>query len=140
MHGPIKCPINVQLLGNGGIENRQDGLEKLGNLDGFLIGQATFGNPWCFLDNPNVDFTEKMPIILNHAKWLIETKGDHVGTREIRKHLLSYVKGFHKAKEFRSELCHVNSYEEIESIIKRIEVCYTEYKQTAPNKIKELVG
>ena len=99
-----------------------EGYEKMGNLDGFLIGQATFGNPWIFLgDNAPSSFSEKLPVMLKHAEFLIENKGQLVGCREIRKHLLSYIKGFDGAKTFRSRLSKVESIDEIYAILSTIE-------------------
>ena len=46
----LKKEVSIPVLGNGGLESLQEGYDKLGNLDGFLIGQATFGNPWIFLE------------------------------------------------------------------------------------------
>lgn len=116
----MKTKVSIPVLGNGGITSIPDGLSKLGNLDGFLIGQASFGNPWVFSLNPHLTFQDKLPIILNHAQWLIEDKGERVGTLEIRKHLLSYVKGFPQAKQFRSQLCRVSSLAEIQTILTEI--------------------
>jgi tRNA-dihydrouridine synthase B len=110
----LKKHISIPLLGNGGIETLQDGLNKTQNLDGFLIGQASFGNPWVFsLEGKPELFNDRLPVILKHAEWLIESKGEEVGTREIRKHLLSYVKGFRGAKEYRSKITHVTCYKDI---------------------------
>lgn len=111
--------ISIPVLANGGIANIPDGLSKLGNLDGFLIGQASFGNPWVFGAVP-LTFEEKTPVILQHARWMVETKGHKHGILEMRKHLLHYVKGFPGAKEFRSALCHVASLEDIESVLNHI--------------------
>jgi tRNA-dihydrouridine synthase B len=121
----LKEAISIPLLGNGGITSYNDGLSKLGNLDGFLIGQASFGNPWVFTPEgkPN-SFIEQLPVILNHAEWLIEDKGVDVGTREIRKHLLSYIKSFPGAKSFRSALSRVTSFVEIETILNEIKTNY----------------
>ncbi|RAP38828.1 dihydrouridine synthase [Candidatus Marinamargulisbacteria bacterium SCGC AAA071-K20] len=114
----LKKHISIPLLGNGGIVSLQDGLDKLNNLDGFLIGQASFGNPWVFsLDDKPLSFIDRLPVILKHAEWLIESKGEQIGTREIRKHLLSYVKGFRGAKEYRSKITHVGCYEDIVSTL-----------------------
>lgn len=117
----LKNAISIPVLGNGGITDINDGLQKLNNLDGFLIGQATFGNPWVFSPEgaPRL-FSQKLPLIKNHAAWLIESKGEKIGTKEIRKHLLSYVKGLKGAKQYRSKLTHVNSLTEIESILNEI--------------------
>ena len=110
----LKEHIDIPLIINGGIESYQDGIEKTKNCDGFYIGQASFGNPWIFSDQPAPKrIEEKYPIILKHAQYLIEDKGECVGTREIRKHLLQYIKGFQGAKQFRSQLVHVKCYQDI---------------------------
>ncbi|MBT6120031.1 dihydrouridine synthase [bacterium] len=117
----MKENISIPVLGNGGILNVEDGLKKLGNLDGFLIGQATFGNPWVFLEKSReISFAEKIPIIQKHSQWLIDLKGEYVGTKEIRKHLVSYARGFPGAKQFRSELVRVDSYKKICTVLGRI--------------------
>jgi tRNA-dihydrouridine synthase B len=114
----LKKQLSIPLLGNGGIINIKDGLDKCRNLDGFLIGQASFGNPWVFLnDNQDLPFSEKLPVIKLHSKWLIEAKGPEIGCREIRKHLLFYVKNFKGAKKYRAELVRVESLEEINNIL-----------------------
>ncbi|MDC0036796.1 tRNA-dihydrouridine synthase [bacterium] len=110
----LKQNLSIPLIINGGITSLADGHEKLGNCDGFYIGQASFGNPWVFTtEGAPKTFREKIPTILNHTRWLIEAKGDVVGTREIRKHLLQYIKGFRGAKSFRSQVVHVGCYADI---------------------------
>ena len=89
-------------------------------MDGFYIGQATFGNPWIFTGQKPERFIDRLPVILNHAKYLIEHKGDRVGTREIRKHLLAYVKGVWGAKPYKKYLSTVESYDQIKQILQEI--------------------
>lgn len=117
----LKEALHIPVLGNGGITSVSDGLSKLHNLDGFLIGQASFGNPWVFDPSGKIpSFAEKIPLILNHAEWLIEHKGLEHACREIRKHLVCYVKGIPSAKLFRSRLVRVTSVLEISQILSEI--------------------
>lgn len=117
----LKEALSIPVLGNGGIESLSDGLEKCQNLDGFLIGQASFGNPWVFtMDGMPEQFSDKLPIIKLHADYLVENKGELVGCREIRKHLLQYVKGFRGAKQFRSKITHVDSLASIYDVLDEI--------------------
>lgn len=115
----MKREINIPVIANGGIASIEDGISKLGNLDGFLIGQATFGNPWVF-GNQALPFIEKIPLIVQHAEWMVESKGERHGILEMRKHLLQYVKGFYGAKDYRSALCHVASIAEIKQVLEDI--------------------
>ncbi len=117
----LKKALTIPVLGNGGITSYNDGLNKLGNLDGLLIGQATFGNPWIFnVEEKTIPLSEKIPLILQHANWLIEDKGLRVGIREIRKHLVQYIKGIDGAKAIRSALVRVESVQEIAEILKKL--------------------
>jgi tRNA-dihydrouridine synthase B len=117
----LKENVSIPVIINGGITSIEDGLSKLNNCDGFYIGQTSFGNPWVFSPTgaPH-SFEEKVPVMLKHTQWLIEDKGEFVGTREIRKHLLQYVKGFSNAKHFRSKLVHVKNYNDVKAVLEEI--------------------
>jgi tRNA-dihydrouridine synthase B len=115
----MKRHLKIPVLGNGGITSIRDGMSKIGNLDGFLIGQATFGNPWVFGTDP-ATFADKVPLIMQHAELMIQNKGERGGILEMRKHLLQYVKAFPGARQFRSSLCHVTSLTEIAAALDHI--------------------
>ena len=117
----LKQHLSIPLIGNGGITSYQDGMDKCGNLDGVYIGQASFGNPWVFHpDGMPEKLSDRVPVMIRHARYLIEDKGEFLGCREIRKHLLQYIKGFKRAKEFRSKLVHVQSLDEIKQRLEEI--------------------
>lgn len=116
----LKKQLHIPVLGNGGITSLADGLAKLGNLDGFLIGQASFGNPWVFSDHQPSSFAEKLPTILLHVLALIEAKGEAIAYREIRKHLAAYVKNMPGAKVYRQRLVLVSSLAEIMGVLEEI--------------------
>jgi tRNA-dihydrouridine synthase B len=117
----LKRNLKIPVIGNGGITSIDDGKIKLGNLDGFMIGQAAFGNPWVFSTNGfPTTFAEKIPVIIRHLNYLIELKGERVALLEIRKHLLAYVKGLPNATVFRSRLVRVESIKEAETILHEI--------------------
>ncbi len=128
----LKRALSIPVLANGGIASRTDGNRKLGNLDGFLIGQAAIGNPWVFAPNPNGvsnagfaerlerPFSEKIPVILRHAELLVEYKGPVYGIREMRKHLLAYVKGLPDARLYRSWLAQTTDLAMLRGTLERI--------------------
>lgn len=116
----LKKNVTIPVIGNGGITSIADGKNKLGNLDGFMIGQASFGNPWVFSESPTPSFTNKIPLIKKHAELLFELKGEKVAMLEIRKHLLHYVKGLPHASLYRSKLVQVKSLPEIDDALQSI--------------------
>ncbi len=122
---PYNCPadfspiaelqnrVSIPVLANGGITSVIDGIAKTEGLDGFLIGQAAIGNPWVFANTQPATFGEKLPLIKEHARLLFELKGPKGASLEIRKHLLAYVRGIPHAAEYRSQLVHVKTLEEV---------------------------
>ncbi|MBN1779208.1 MAG: tRNA-dihydrouridine synthase [Candidatus Buchananbacteria bacterium] len=117
----LKRNIKIPVIGNGGIASIQDGLDKLDNLDGFMIGRASFGNPWIF--SPvikNLTFAQKLPIIKDHINYLVESKGQNRAMFEIRKHLVAYVKSFPGASEFRASLVRVENPQQAFEILEKI--------------------
>lgn len=127
----LKHALSIPVIGNGGIESLDDGYRYCHALDGFYIGQATFGNPWIFTSEKPALFRDRLPVILNHVKYLIEHKGEDVGTKEIRKHLLAYVKGIHGVKPYKPQLSTVRSYEQIKQLL--IEISETELADVKTN-------
>lgn len=113
----LKETLSIPVLGNGGITSIQDGIEKLGNLDGFMIGQAAIGNPFVFTDKPLRPMSEKIPIMKRHLGYAIDLYGEDIAMRVMRKHLLAYIKGFHGASQYRMKLARVKSLQEAHEIL-----------------------
>lgn len=126
---PYGCPANFQpiyelqasvaipVIGNGGIRSLADGRATLGNLAGFMIGQAALGNPWVFSESGAPPFALRVGHILQHLAWLSELKGLARAQREARKHLLAYVKGIPDAASYRSRLARISSMDEARVIL-----------------------
>ena len=109
----LKQHLAVPLLGNGDVQDHADGLQRMGCLDGFMIGRAAIGNPWVFLKSPRVpDLAERVEVIRAHYLLMRDTllaaaPADRVVNArrralvEFRKHLVGYLRGFPLAKQAR---------------------------------------
>ncbi len=132
--GPIyalkKALPQVTIIGNGDITSAQDALEKIGNLDGVMVGRGTIGNPWLLRDicdafagegvhatQETLSFAQKIPFILEHCTLAVETKGERKGMLEMRKHLAHYVRGIEGAKELRARLVRVETLADARKIL-----------------------
>ncbi|MDD5041517.1 MAG: tRNA-dihydrouridine synthase [Candidatus Peribacteraceae bacterium] len=120
----------VTIIGNGDIQSSQDALDRIGNLDGVMVGRGTIGNPWLLKDicdafagkgihttKDELTFAQKIPFILEHCKRAVQTKGERKGMLEMRTHLAHYVKGMEGAKELRSRLVRVETIEDVRKIL-----------------------
>ena len=122
----LKQHVGIPVICNGDVLSYEDGLAKmvhpagLKNLDWFMIGRASFGNPWGFLPGnyePTLD--EILTTMREHGDLLWQVKWRH-GMMEARKHLVQYLHGFPGVKEYRSSLVQVESNEDIYTVIDRI--------------------
>lgn len=128
----LKRHVSIPVLANGGITSLADGRAKLENLDGFLIGQAAIGNPWALTEHPLVPFHEKVPTILRHAEEMVALRGEQFGMREMRKHLVAYVKGLQNARELRAVLVRVTSLAGLRAVLAPMPVMKPIPKAPAP--------
>ena len=130
----LKKEVSVPVLGNGDIKTPQDAIDKIGNLDGVMVGRSTMGNPWIMKDIADalfrgevkkdltvdtLSFEEKIPFILQHCELSVRLKGEKRGMMEMRKHLASYVKGVEGAGEMRAKLVRVENMDDVKKILIR---------------------
>ena len=103
----LKRHLKIPVIGNGDIQSLNHGLKKIANLDGFMIGRAAIGNPWCFQDRrkyPEPTIDERIKLALKHFHLYRRFKRELVAVREFRKYIGNYVNGFRNAKEWRKRL------------------------------------
>lgn len=134
---------DVQVLGNGDIWSASDAVEmmKQTGIDGIVVGRGCLGRPWLFrdleraidqyLENPQAeikidkvqpDLAGVIEAFRKHAQLLVEffEDEDHA-CRDIRKHVAWYFKGYPVGGELRSALARVESIEQMEEILSKLD-------------------
>lgn len=139
----LKNALSIPVIGNGDVKDWESAKKLLGNLDGVMVGRATFGNPWVMKEvadylydgkkwsSKDMSFLERVDIIKKHVTLAWEAKA-YRGMLEIRKHLASYVKGVPGAGGFRSRLVLVESPEEAHGILDEIVEVLTSHDKIQP--------
>lgn len=96
------------------------GHKSMKDLDGFMIGRASFGNPWCFIPGwyePTLE--EILSTMEEHGRLLWESK-ERKWMMEARKHLVQYLHSFPGVKDYRTSLVHVENTEDIQRVLDQI--------------------
>ncbi|MCD6109690.1 tRNA-dihydrouridine synthase [bacterium] len=126
----LKERLNIPIIGNGDIDSPKTAIERLKNLDGIMVGRATFGNPLIMKHIYEAFYPEKtstapLPSLFELAKkhidLSIKTKGEKRAMLEMRKHLAMYFKGFPHAASYRNRLVRVSTQDEAMKLINEIE-------------------
>ena len=131
--GRIKDAVSIPVIGNGDVDSplKAEKMMKDTGCDGIMIGRAVRGNPWIFremnhyfetgelLEKP--DPKEIREMILRHARWQIELKGEFTGIREMRKHVAWYTSGMRHSAGLRRESNTIENYESLERFLSKLE-------------------
>ncbi len=127
----VKKAVNIPVIGNGDITSPQTAKAMFDytDCDAIMIGRASEGNPWIFKRIthyintgellPEPTNKEKAETVIQHAKMLIDFKGEYIGVREMRRHLAFYTKGMPQASAMRAEINTVMNMNDIEFLVNK---------------------
>lgn len=128
----VKQGVRIPVIANGDVRNAGDLSRILAatGADGVMIGRAAQGNPWLFRELATFVKTgetpapptaeEKRALILRHLDMLIETKGSHIGPREMRKHATWYTRGMKNSARLRELFNRAETREDFSSILEKL--------------------
>ncbi|MBQ7887900.1 MAG: tRNA dihydrouridine synthase DusB [Clostridia bacterium] len=113
--GKLKQRVGIPVVGNGDVCSWQDAMRMMEetNCDGVAVGRAAQGNPWIFEQIRDglagkpvraIPAREKLEVLLRHASMLADMKGESVAVREMRRHVVCYVRGMRDAAKLRTKV------------------------------------
>ena len=126
----VKEAVHIPVIGNGDVTSgkRAIAMMEQTGCDGVMIGRGAQGNPWIFRELLEYERTGQISnrpskeqirnTMLRHARLQIAFKGDYLGIREMRKHVAWYTKGLEGSARLRDDINKVESYEELEELLK----------------------
>jgi tRNA-dihydrouridine synthase B len=126
----VKRAVSIPVIANGDISSPEAALRcrRVTGADLFMVGRASFGNPW--LLGPiqaalNGEEIPPLPPLKKRIETAVEQcgraalyKGEHIACLEARKHLAWYLRGVPNTVRLKAEIMKVTTLAEIEAVFR----------------------
>ncbi|MBQ9673387.1 MAG: tRNA dihydrouridine synthase DusB [Ruminococcus sp.] len=128
----VKKAVKIPVIGNGDVVSGKSAklLYEHTGCDLIMVGRGAMGNPWIFSEineyfktgqvPPKPDCEEKLRVMRLQVERMCELKGEFLGMRQSRKHIVWYLKGFHGAASLRNEAGRVSTMQELDGLIDKV--------------------
>lgn len=118
----------ILLFGSGDVFTPEDAISLIDecHLDGVMFARGAIGNPFIFKETkmmkaegcysiPNLK--DRMETAMKHLDLMVKYYGEDKGCREMRKHLMAYIKGIPGSSRVKNEIATLTSSEKIKEIL-----------------------
>jgi nifR3 family TIM-barrel protein len=124
----VKDKLSIPVIGNGDIidgVSAKKMMEETG-VDAIMVARAVWGQPWIiqeisdYLQGKEFVFPleERFNITLEHAKQLVQLKGEITAIREMRSHGTMAIKGYPNSHKVKAQIGNAQTYDELENILR----------------------
>ena len=113
--GRARERAHIPVFGNGDVSTYQDAvdMQRQTGCDGVAIGRAAMANPWIFAGRRGATLSQRLELAAEQLRLMVEYKGERVGVRETRKHLVLYFRGLERDSPERQRLLTTDSLDEL---------------------------
>lgn len=127
--GRLKERVGIPVVGNGDIASAQDAIRMIEetDCDGVAVGRGAQGNPWIFEQIRDAfagkpirepEGAEKLSVLMRHACMLSELKCEEIAVKEMRRHVVCYVRGMRDAARVRTKVNGVTTLDALEALMR----------------------
>ena len=126
--------VDIPVIANGDVFTGEDAARilKYTGAAACMIGRGAFGNPWIFAGAnaaiegrsapPEPTLAERLATAYRQVEMAAAEKGERLACVEARARITNYLHGVPHSGEYRRELVHISTLEELRYILKRAEL------------------
>lgn len=126
----VVSAVNIPVIANGDVFSGEDAahLIRYTGAAACMIGRGSFGNPWIFAAaNAAIEgreapalppLAERLATACRQIEMAAEEKGERLACIEARARITNYLRGVPHSGEYRQELVHISSLDELRRILK----------------------
>ena len=132
MIAKVKQQLSVPVIANGDICSGESAIKcrNWTGADGFMIGRASFGDPWIFSEVRAALLGEEIParpvlaqrvdVAVKQFDLACEDKGEHIACLEARKHFAWYLRGVAYSNYYKEQISGIRTMEDVYRIAEGI--------------------
>ncbi|MBQ1476971.1 MAG: tRNA dihydrouridine synthase DusB [Erysipelotrichaceae bacterium] len=124
----LKKEMKIPVIGNGDVKSVEDFIQmkEETNCDAVMISRGVVGNPFLIKEINNylsgkedyrVSIEERFEGCLDHARKLIDLKGEKTGMREMRGLSPHYLSGLYMSSTYKNKMISMETYEDLRNIL-----------------------
>jgi nifR3 family TIM-barrel protein len=123
----VKAAVSVPVIGNGDIVDGPSAknMLKKTNVDAIMLARAIWGQPWVVKEvvdylrgKPyNLSLQQRFEVTIDHARALIDLKGEKTAIKEMRSHGTMALKGYPHSHKVKEKIAHASTLHELINIL-----------------------
>lgn len=128
----VKNAVKIPVIGNGDVIDAlsAEAMYRATGCDLVMVGRSSYGRPYVFAQIkhyletgeilPEPPLSERLEIMREHIKLIVQARGEYGGMKEARKHAIWYLYGTRNAARYRNLCSELETLSDLEKMLEQV--------------------